>query len=251
MLDRIHTHTTNNIQNRMHGQRNPPKRESQEWIEHKNPSNAAPDTESLLQSNSKNRQRTLGAQTGDGSSLSQLHDLAVALQTIPLGYLIGIFLCLSLPPDGIGGYGIYVASKFHQDGNQQCKADAVWLFGMGIVNIAIPIFLFVGVLSIRSSCLSLGKIMMVVSGLACCFAISWMIYCVALFFTLPICNQMEAHQFGKVLAIVFTIELSCVGLSCVCALVGVIIMCCRACAEGGSGGSGSGDGYYGGGGDSI
>ena len=159
------------------------------------------------------------------SASAQFQDLAIIFQSIPIVWLLCGFFCAMVVPGSIGGYAIYVGSKFTTDGNQQCRADAVWLLGMGGLYIGTPLLGCLTVLSIRSEFFSLGKIMSFVMMLGCCFGFGWMIYCVYLFFNEPICKQMEAHLFGKILAWFFAIQLSMLGIVLACGICGMIVLC--------------------------
>jgi hypothetical protein len=176
--------------------------------------------------------RAIGSFTDKGSTASQQYnELSEAFSAIPLSLLFCVFGIAMIVPTGVGSYAIYVGSKFRKDGNPQCRADAVWLIGNGIIYIGVPILTFFTILSMRAKQTLIGQMFTILSCLSCCFSFAWMIYCVVLFFTEPVCTQFEAHLFGKILAWIFTIQFSCMGLGLICGICGMCFLCISSLAD--------------------
>jgi|TARA_B100000795_G_scaffold244243_1_gene208665 magnesium-transporting ATPase (P-type) len=135
----------------------------------------------------------------------------------------------------ISTYAIYVGLKYANDPDKQCQQDATWLLIFGIISWSAMLLQWL------SGCLLIKKVnsgdevvvstfTAVVTGVTtslALFTMAWTIYGFVVFFNLPPCPQGEAHNFGKIIAIVgivvlsFTVCIVCCLVTCTSDEVGL------------------------------
>ena len=112
--------------------------------------------------------------------------------------------CNILVSGAIGGYAIYVGSKYKSNTTPQCVTDVNWLNVFGYLTVILTVVsLLIIPLNTAHRYTVANNMGIGITGLlslATIFLLGWSIYGCVVFFKLPICPQAEIHLFGKILA---------------------------------------------------